>query len=249
MPVSFRLNLNLISIAVKASSFILPPLDKPLRPFWISPRSSVLPSFGQDPEFYPVICISASKVISDGLERRQAGYTYIQGSGDDHESWSMGLTPPIYWERKRELLAVTQDDLPNTVKQIVLEESDKIMVLHENIFYIDAVGGQIAYWCGRTEPQGVSIIIRSGESTSIQRQETSLVITAANGKRKPLDLLHLVLPAVDSFGRKWLDDSGHRVIIVDQDARYDEGIGILMLLLGSFFDDDGREVQAMSNPV
>lgn len=195
-----------------------------------------------------MICISASKVISDGLERRQAGYTYIQGSGDDHESWSMGLTPPIYWERKRELLAVTQDDLPNTVKQIVLEESDKIMVLHENIFYIDAVGGQIAYWCGRTEPQGVSIIIRSGESTSIQRQETSLVITAANGKRKPLDLLHLVLPAVDSFGRKWLDDSGHRVIIVDQDARYDEGIGILMLLLGSFFDDDGREVQAMSNP-
>lgn len=39
-------------------------------------------------DFYPVICVSASKLVEEGLERRSAGFTYVQGSGDDHESWS-----------------------------------------------------------------------------------------------------------------------------------------------------------------
>lgn len=43
--------------------------------------------------FYPVICLSASKMVTDssggeGMERRN-GFLYIQGSADDHEMWSM----------------------------------------------------------------------------------------------------------------------------------------------------------------
>jgi tRNA A64-2'-O-ribosylphosphate transferase len=39
--------------------------------------------------FLPVICVSASKQIDKGVERRTSGFSYIQGSGDDHELWGM----------------------------------------------------------------------------------------------------------------------------------------------------------------
>lgn len=39
--------------------------------------------------FLPIICVSASKMIQQGIERRSGGFSYIQGSGDDHELWGM----------------------------------------------------------------------------------------------------------------------------------------------------------------
>ena len=40
-------------------------------------------------DFYPVVCVSASRHVRDGLERRTMGFAYVQGSGDDHELWGM----------------------------------------------------------------------------------------------------------------------------------------------------------------
>lgn len=66
-------------------------MQKPLRPLWVSPDSTVLPRIAADGDldFLPVICLSASKLVEDdgGIERR-SGYFYVQGSGDDHELWS-----------------------------------------------------------------------------------------------------------------------------------------------------------------
>lgn len=44
--------------------------------------------------FLPIICVSVSKT-SDGIHN-----SYIQGAGDDEESWAMGLTPKLFWENK-----------------------------------------------------------------------------------------------------------------------------------------------------
>lgn len=41
----------------------------------------------EEREFIPIICVSASQQVHDGVERR-FGYVYVQGSGDDHEMWS-----------------------------------------------------------------------------------------------------------------------------------------------------------------
>lgn len=49
-----------------------------------------MPLLSPDVDFFPVLCVSASKLVDDdngGIERR-SGYTYVQGSGDDHELWS-----------------------------------------------------------------------------------------------------------------------------------------------------------------
>lgn len=39
--------------------------------------------------YIPIVCVSASQAITEGAERRTSGFTYIQGSGDDHELWGM----------------------------------------------------------------------------------------------------------------------------------------------------------------
>lgn len=71
----------------------------------------------------------------DGTERRTGGYTYIQGSGDDHELWGMvrisskhrpkmkphffqGLNPKTFWEHKDKLLSLDRVTLVELVKSL-----------------------------------------------------------------------------------------------------------------------------------
>jgi hypothetical protein len=62
---------------------------------WITPSSSAfakLPPPTSEEGFFPIICVSASKQVHDGVERRSGGFSYIQGSADDHELWGMVFT-------------------------------------------------------------------------------------------------------------------------------------------------------------
>jgi tRNA A64-2'-O-ribosylphosphate transferase len=79
---------------LQGSSFVLPlDLAAPLRPFWITPATATFPVLqtisSSSPPFLPVVCVSASKHVDYGMERRVAGYVHVQGSGDDHELWGM----------------------------------------------------------------------------------------------------------------------------------------------------------------
>ncbi|KDQ56388.1 hypothetical protein JAAARDRAFT_208086 [Jaapia argillacea MUCL 33604] len=109
--------------ALLASSYTLPPLPSPLRPIWITPATSVfpsLPSNNSNPEsFIPIILVSASKQVERGGERRAGGYVYVQGSGDDHELWGMGLTPTLFWSHKPKLLSTSRSELENVVRTLV----------------------------------------------------------------------------------------------------------------------------------
>lgn len=63
-------------------------LDRPLRPIFVSPASDLDNATTSFTRLIPVVCVSASKLAADtdGLERAR-GFTYVQGAGDDHESW------------------------------------------------------------------------------------------------------------------------------------------------------------------
>lgn len=100
------------------SSYTVPDVPKPLRPVWIAqpphfynslrteadldptslasyidPPPDVGISSPEDLPFHPIVCISASVPYTtlglDEERRGREGYTYIQGAGDDHESWSL----------------------------------------------------------------------------------------------------------------------------------------------------------------
>ncbi|GAA5844979.1 hypothetical protein JCM11251_003170 [Rhodosporidiobolus azoricus] len=107
---------------------------RPLRPFFISP-SSTLPSSPlrrNDPTFsscYPIICCSASKLVGSSTDdtevadwvERERGFTYVQGSGDDHEAWSRGLTPGVFWRNSEEILSASRDEIEEVVARVVME--------------------------------------------------------------------------------------------------------------------------------
>jgi len=71
------------------SSCELSNLSHPLRPIWITPATTTFPSIPDTRTFLPVIYLSASKQVQAGTERRSVGFSYVQGSGDDHELWSI----------------------------------------------------------------------------------------------------------------------------------------------------------------
>ena len=79
----------------KASAYTVPELPLPLRPLWITPATSVFPQLPapEHARYLPIICVSASKQAHDGVERRLNGFSYVQGSGDDHELWGMVRLP------------------------------------------------------------------------------------------------------------------------------------------------------------
>ncbi|KAG5722015.1 tRNA A64-2'-O-ribosylphosphate transferase [Termitomyces sp. T112] len=109
--------------ALQRSSFELPALPAPLRPFWITPATTTFPtlSTSSNASFLPVICLSASRQSDDA--RRPHGFAYVQGSGDDHELWSMGLTPAHYWRHTSTLLSASRSELPELVKTLILSDS------------------------------------------------------------------------------------------------------------------------------
>ncbi|KAF5354881.1 hypothetical protein D9756_005682 [Leucocoprinus leucothites] len=109
--------------ALADSSFELPlDLLAPLRPFWITPSITTFPVLDantQSPAFFPIICISASKQVETGTERRFGGFAYVQGSGDDHKLWGMGLAPQIFWQYRAELIASPRASLEDLIRRNV----------------------------------------------------------------------------------------------------------------------------------
>jgi len=91
-------------------------IKKPFRPLWIT-RESELPS---DPPsfdaFRPIVLCTASRRVA-GAEISEGGY--IQGAGDDAEAWSQGLTPPIFWSHKEELMSTNEEELPDLIDSYI----------------------------------------------------------------------------------------------------------------------------------
>lgn len=75
------------NVTLQESSYSIPDLTHPLRPLWITPSTTSFPCLPAKTSFLPILCVSASKQIEEGLERRIGGFSYVQGSGDDHELW------------------------------------------------------------------------------------------------------------------------------------------------------------------
>ncbi|KAI7865723.1 tRNA A64-2'-O-ribosylphosphate transferase [Spinellus fusiger] len=101
-------------------------LQKPLRPLWLTPHSSLFlyAPDDQDTDFWPVVCVSASQAVESGCQARQ-GYLYVQGSGDDEEAWCLGLTHALFWKHKSVLLSLNNaDDCERKVRLLV--ETSKV---------------------------------------------------------------------------------------------------------------------------
>ena len=93
-------------------------VKKPMRPYWVTPATSLdsLSKPADDDTFATVVlCVASSK---PSIEVRD-NPNYVQGAADDHEAWSCGLTAPVFWTNREDLLATAEDDLPAKIAALV----------------------------------------------------------------------------------------------------------------------------------
>ncbi|EGF97856.1 uncharacterized protein MELLADRAFT_84197 [Melampsora larici-populina 98AG31] len=159
-------------------------LKRPLRPVWCCPTSiCTMTDFNSNedvlPSYYPVVCVSASKIVTDtSTTYRPAGYTYVQGAGDDHESWSGGLTPTTFWKHSTKILSASRHDIPNLLREIFAEQElqKQTSTASQQRFNIQETGLNISLADGMTT---------LGSQTSLGNLLTVLVSTST-------DQIHIV---------------------------------------------------------
>lgn len=91
-----------------------------MRPLWITPTSGSH-RFAAESDFYPIVCCTASRWVK-GSEASESGY--VQGAGDDSESWSHGLTPAAFWHHKQKVLETPDGFLPDLIQEIMAAEKN-----------------------------------------------------------------------------------------------------------------------------
>lgn len=113
---------------------------KLLRPFWVHPGSSILESardiftgeittqewtVPEDSNIIPIILCTVSYQAQDGIDKRN-GFTYHQGAADDHELWSNGLEPDIFWKHidSFKQINATDVEVEQLVDKIVSQEEE-----------------------------------------------------------------------------------------------------------------------------
>jgi len=124
-------------------------LQKPLRPVWVSPQTKKWKVVDASQlTFYPIVCLSASRVntkgknddegrtkeednteaevenecegsLSRSSSQRSRDYIYVQGAADDQESWSLGLTPEMFWKNVKRILCASKDEIEGVVRDVV----------------------------------------------------------------------------------------------------------------------------------
>ncbi|KAF7294029.1 Initiator tRNA phosphoribosyl transferase [Mycena kentingensis (nom. inval.)] len=228
------------------SSYTLPDLPYPLRPIWITPASSTLPR--PPPDCIPVICVSASAVEGEAtVGRRMHGFAYVQGAGDDHELWGMGLTPELFWAHRNALLSAERASLPQLVTQLVGSVSQSTPQADLKPTPISRIDSRISI-CAAADlgayADGVAYIIATTTSMPAPNPEPLPFILnlplSPHKKAQSNSPLPALLPRSTAFATAHLR-LGRPVCFVCDDGR-DVSVGLALAVLGAAFDDDGRFV-------
>ncbi|KAM5543053.1 hypothetical protein V8D89_003437 [Ganoderma adspersum] len=249
------------------SAYTLPDLPLPLRPLWITPATSIFPRLPtqEHAKYLPIICVSASKQVHDGVERRLNGFSYVQGSGDDHELWGMGLTPSLFWKHRDGLLNTAREELPRVVEEIVQQSKvgqhgaawrthpTPVTVTSGWLFIgsVPDMPSDVANTLSGADGP-VSFVIVSAdaplpqsdrdngtelEQPQPQKDPHILRLKLAEGKKDQLAFLQTVLPAATRFIKARLARGD--AICVCCGTGKDASVGIALAALQLFFDDRG----------
>ncbi|KAK0538857.1 tRNA A64-2'-O-ribosylphosphate transferase [Tilletia horrida] len=134
--------------ALLDSDLAAPILSAPLRPYFVTTSTDLselaadLAQLGTSSQRHclPVILLSASRSRSqapstlipdrrwDDISPDYPPFDYVQGSGDDHENWALGLTPSLFWaasNHERILRANRGADIEGVVVDIVAQAQGK----------------------------------------------------------------------------------------------------------------------------
>jgi tRNA A64-2'-O-ribosylphosphate transferase len=167
---------------------------------------------------------------------------------------SKGLTPQTFWRYKSELLRVERADLADLVKQLVLGSSKSENVAVDdwlsNVTTISKIYGKIRL-CrlddlplrlyDRDIPSDLSLILLSPSFDWVEKDAKRVLrICLSSGKKGQHDFLHNTLPRTVEFATAiWEADAAPINILIGCEDGKDASIGVALVLLQLFFDDNG----------
>ncbi|KAI8410325.1 hypothetical protein FOFC_10179 [Fusarium oxysporum] len=227
----------------KALNLNLPTcLTKPLRPFWVTPDSS-LPSVEDTSsifdDFRPVICCTASRRVI-GSEMDEGGY--IQGAADDTEMWAHDLTAPLFWENIDELLKTPEAELPDLISRLVSDhaaskkdEGTQIKLTpHLSVCPLPLPAN----------PSECRIVVTQDTTPKDNWIKSKTYMQAGLGKNKLASRnLRTSLPEICDFAAKYLasaTEPNQQQIIVACESGRDLSVGVALAISCYLFDDGGN---------
>jgi tRNA A64-2'-O-ribosylphosphate transferase len=217
-------------------------VKKPMRPYWVTPATSLdsLSKPADDDTFATVVlCVASSK---PSIEVRD-NPDYVQGAADDHEAWSCGLTAPVFWTNREDLLATAEDDLPAKIAALVSASTSErdvslpVLVkptasvfvgdettIEQAIATIDAL-----VYCGPDVDQDFRKRIEKRGGTVIHLPCTS----GKNGSRQ----LRASLQNLEDLARITKPDP--KILVAGPDSK-DMVVGAALAIVCSFVDENGK---------
>lgn len=229
-----------------------------MRPVWVSrglclPREQTLVKMNKSEDCIPVYLCMASQYQASSLEESSTGY--VQGAGDDSEGWSRGLTAPMYWKYKDELMAATEDELPDLIASLVEREAaaisaecfvpvtkeERVLIGPTPASAVDIAQNSLLVICAPDVDQALSTVMGS----------RLLHLKCGTNKLGSRDL-RLALETLPTFleGR----DAGAKIYTTDKSGK-DLAVGTALAVLclysdeqGVFFDRFGRHLILMVPP-
>lgn len=219
-------------------------LTKPLRPLWIThdDDDDPLPAAAVSASFHPIICCTSSRRVAS----EEAGY--IQGAGDDTENWALGLTAPIFWAHRDELLSTPEPELPELIASL-LASSDAREGVRSDLTQV-APGLLVGTLAVSREPllldEGACVVALLGKVTekaawvrSSSHLEVGLGRSKA-GSRQLREGLPMVCEFVERYlARSTAGEGGKKVVLLCETGK-DLSVGVALALSCWCFADDGN---------
>lgn len=210
-------------------------ISKPMRPLWVTQDSELPENRPEFHDFHPLVLCTASRRVR-GAE--SSGNVYVQGAADDHEAWSHGLTPKLFWEHKSRLLATDEDGLPVLIKSLTGSEertdAAPICVSPTANLYVsttqnlDLEAFDVVISCG-TEPLLTA-------HSDCARNKKYLLLKCQDGKRGSRDLRSQLPHLVTFFST--LPSPPGRILVCCKTGK-DLSVGVSLTILCLFANQTG----------
>ncbi|PPJ55263.1 hypothetical protein CBER1_04289 [Cercospora berteroae] len=188
-----------------------------------------------------VLCTASNQTSNE----TSATSDYVQGAADDPESWSLGLNATMFWRCREELIAASEDELPELIGEIVADARKEIEIAAPrpirptcNLF----VGTNTAAEPARPGDFDfvISCTTKPDEALVKTMKDRYIVLSLPEGKngsrmlRTELLKLEMILPALDSKTK----------VLATCHTGKDLSIGMALALLCKCFNDSGLVKQS-----
>jgi tRNA A64-2'-O-ribosylphosphate transferase len=223
-----------------------------------------LRSEGTPGNHYPLILCSASRRVV-GAEMSEG--SYVQGAGDDSEGWSCGLTPALFWQHKDELFNTPESELESLISMLIVDSRKDYMptaavrIAPTSNLYIAKAADDHSGMLGQAERNAKTYCGTAGEKGMLEKEtgnkfdfviscnrtgdstpaETRLNLTCRTGKLGSRELREK-LPLIRDIVRVRLERDPAASILVTCETGKDLCVGVALMLLSLFYDDEGRVI-------